>query len=72
MKNPRNALCVVYVSMALVVVLYAGFGALGYMVYGQDIKSSITLSLNGHNRTGAKVWVYILQLIHTCYMFPLL
>lgn len=55
MKKPENALWVVYAAMALVVVLYASFGALGYMVYGNDIKSSITLSLNGHSRIGAKV-----------------
>ena len=55
MKNPQNALCVVYAAIALVVVLFVSFGALGYVVYGQDIKSSITLNLNGHNRTGANV-----------------
>jgi len=69
MKKPKNALWVVYAAMALVVVLYASFGALGYMVYGNDIKSSITLSLNGHSRIGAQVVFLIVKLYYAFVIF---
>ena len=54
----------VYSAMAVIVILYASFGALGYLVYGADIKSSITLNLySSIVWLSMYVWlsVYVLQ-----------
>ena len=64
MKNPRNAIRMVYSAMAVTIVLYASFGALGYLVYGAEIKSSITLNLySSIVWLSMYVWlsVYVLQ-----------
>ncbi len=48
MKYPRDMLTfngVLNTSMCLVTLLYVGFGFFGYLKYGENIKSSITLNL---------------------------
>lgn len=54
MKKPQNSKRVIYISMAVVTLLYVVFSVLGYMVYGNEIQSSITLSLQS-DRLGAYV-----------------
>ena len=49
MKQPSHAKAVLYVGMGIITVLNAGFGLLGYLVYGDDIQGSITLNLCGTN-----------------------
>ena len=51
---------VVYSAMIVTIALYASFGALGYLVYGGDIQSSITLNLRS-----SIIWlsVYVIQSI---------
>jgi len=38
---------VVYLAMGSITILYAGFGTLGYLAFGDDIDASITLNLPG-------------------------
>ena len=49
MKNPGHAKPVIYGAMVIVILLYVIFGTLGYIVYGNSIKSSITLNLISNN-----------------------
>ena len=58
MKKPQNAIRMVYSAMAVTIALYTSFGALGYLVYGADVKSSITLNLYS-----SVIWLsmYVLQ-----------
>ncbi len=49
MKTPEHAKTVIYVAMGSVTVLNVIFGLLGYLVYGDDIKGSVTLNLCGTN-----------------------
>ena len=51
---------VVYSAMIVTIALYTSFGALGYLVYGGDIESSITLNLRS-----SVIWlsVYVMQCI---------
>ena len=51
MKNPSNANSVIFGAMIIVTLLYTVFGTMGYLVYGSDIKSSITLNLHSPNIT---------------------
>ncbi|KAM8972936.1 proton-coupled amino acid transporter 1-like [Pelodytes ibericus] len=45
MKIPHQFPIVLYVGMAVVTALYISMGTLGYLYFGDDIKSSITLNL---------------------------
>ena len=45
MKTPKDALSVIAYTMVIVILLYVGFGVLGYIVYGSTIEGSITLNL---------------------------
>lgn len=45
MRNPSNFKWVVIIAMVTITILYAGFGTLGYLAFGDDIDSSITLNL---------------------------
>ena len=45
MKTPKDALSVIAFTMVSVILLYVGFGVLGYVVYGSTIMGSITLNL---------------------------
>lgn len=45
MKSPSHAKGVIYFGMSIVTMLYASFGLVGYLTYGQDIRASITLNL---------------------------
>ena len=49
MRNPSNAKPVIYGAMIIVTLLYTVFGTMGYLVYGSEIKSSITLNLHSPN-----------------------
>lgn len=46
-KNPSHFSGVVYLAMGSITVLYAVFGTLGYLAFGDDIDDSITLNLPG-------------------------
>lgn len=45
MRNPAHAKPVILVCMSVIVLYYALFGLIGYLVYGKDIQPSITLNL---------------------------
>ena len=49
MKNHDDALKVTFFSMLTVTLLFTLFGVAGYVVYGSDIKASITLNLISTN-----------------------
>ena len=49
MKTPEHAKKVIYIGMGSVTVLNVIFGLMGYLVYGDDIKGSVTLNLCGTN-----------------------
>ena len=53
MKSPKDALCVVFFSMVIVITFFIVFGVLGYIVYGVDAKPSITLNLKSNNTAEA-------------------
>ncbi len=53
MKKSSHAKPVISSAMVVVVLLYLSFGTLGYMVYGDDIKPSITLNLESKTRIWA-------------------
>ena len=36
---------VVYISMVIITTLFISFAGLGYLAYGDDVKSSLTLNL---------------------------
>ena len=45
MKRHEDALKVIFFSMMVVTMLFTLFGVVGYVVYGSDIRASITLNL---------------------------
>ena len=45
MKTPQDAPRVLTFTMVGIILLYVIFGVLGYIVYGEEIKGSITLNL---------------------------
>jgi proton-coupled amino acid transporter len=45
MKNPKNISYVIYSAMTCIVSLYASFSIIGYLVYGNNLQSSVTLNL---------------------------
>ena len=45
MKSPSHAKRVIYFGMSIVTVLYASFGLIGYLTYGNSIQATITLNL---------------------------
>ena len=45
MEKPQHAKPVIYGAMVIVTLLYIIFGTVGYLVYGNDVLSSITLNL---------------------------
>jgi amino acid permease len=47
MKHPSHTKVLIGTTMAIVVMIMTMFGTLGYLVYGEDIKGSITLNLRG-------------------------
>ena len=49
MKSPKFAKHIILLGMSIVVALFIAFGTLGYVVYGCDIKSSISLNLKSNN-----------------------
>lgn len=49
MKTPSHAKPVIYGAMTIVTILYTVFGTIGYIVYGNNIQSSITLNLKSDN-----------------------
>ena len=49
MKTPGDAPRVITLTMVGVILLYVVFGVLGYIVYGECIKGSITLNLISKN-----------------------
>ena len=49
MKTPKDALKVITFTMVGIILLYVIFGVMGYVVYGDDIKGSITLNLISKN-----------------------
>ena len=49
MKKHEDALKVIFFSMMIVTVLFTLFGVVGFVVYGSDIKASITLNLISTN-----------------------
>lgn len=53
MKQPEKAKNVIYTAMAIITVLYAVFGLVGYLVYGKSVNGSVTLSLCGTNAVTA-------------------
>lgn len=53
MKNPTHAKPVIYGAMVIVTLLYTVFGTVGYLVYGNNIKSSITLNLSSPETAAA-------------------
>ena len=46
-KYPHHFSTVVYSAMSSITLLYAGFGTLGYLAFGDNIDDSITLNLPG-------------------------
>lgn len=57
MKHPSDMLTangVLNSSMGLVTLLYVGFGFFGYLKFGENIKSSITLNLPPEDMYGIK------------------
>lgn len=51
MKSPKNFVGITGIlnkSMCIVIALYVGIGLSGYLKYGSEIKSSITLNLPQH------------------------
>ena len=51
MKRHEDALKVIFFSMMVVTLLFTLFGVVGYVVYGSDIRASITLNLISSNVT---------------------
>ena len=49
MNHPKRAKPIIFAAMMIVILLYVIFGTMGYIVYGNDIKSSITLNLESDN-----------------------
>lgn len=49
MEHPSHAKAVFTFTMSIVVVIYVGIGAFGYLVYGADTRGSITLNLSGNS-----------------------
>lgn len=49
MKQPDKAKHVIYGGMSMITVMYAIFGLVGYLVYGDEVNGSVTLSLCGTN-----------------------
>ena len=49
MKTPQDAPRVLTFTMVGIILLYVVFGVLGYIVYGDSIKGSITLNLISKN-----------------------
>lgn len=49
MKTPQDAPRVITFTMVGIILLYVVFGVLGYIVYGEGIKGSITLNLISKN-----------------------
>ncbi|XP_003383116.1 PREDICTED: proton-coupled amino acid transporter 1-like isoform X2 [Amphimedon queenslandica] len=49
MKQPTHAKSVVYCGMAVVTILFALFGAIGYLTYGENTQASVTLNLCSNN-----------------------
>ena len=45
MKQPKHAKRIVYCGMAVVTILFALFGAIGYLTYGENTQASVTLNL---------------------------
>ena len=52
MINPHHGKGVIIAAMAVTTTLYASFGVLGYLTYGDNLEGSITLNLNS-TRVGA-------------------
>lgn len=55
-KNPHHFSIVIYLAMGSITVLYAGFGTLGYLAFGDDIDDSITLNLPGDKHLHSVVY----------------
>ena len=53
MRTPKYAKHIILLGMMFVIVLFIEFGVFGYLVYGTDIKPSITLNLKSNNITEA-------------------
>ena len=49
MKKHEDALKVIFFSMMIVTLLFTLFGVVGFVVYGSNIKASITLNLISTN-----------------------
>ena len=49
MRTPKYAKHIILLGMLLVIALFIEFGVLGYLVYGTNIKPSITLNLKSSN-----------------------
>ena len=49
MQSPKYASRVILLGMMMVIALFIEFGVLGYVVYGTDIRASITLNLKSNN-----------------------
>ena len=49
MKRHEDALKVIFFSMMVVTLVFTLFGVVGYVVYGSDIRASITLNLISSN-----------------------
>lgn len=53
MRSPKDAGRILTFGMILVTALFIEFGVMGYLVYGTDIKPSISLNLKSKDITEA-------------------
>lgn len=49
MKSPKYAKHILSLGMTIVIFIFIEFGTLGYVVYGKNIESSISLNLISKN-----------------------
>ncbi len=64
MKNPHHFKSILYAGMGSAIFFYIFVGTMGYAVYGDLIRSSITLNLEeSPERIGASMYVHSLILV---------